>query len=71
MKGTLTGAYFLFWGTGFFFGPFLMGQADKWLGSGKGFMIFSFCLFLQNIAIITVSGYKHDTESGIKLKGRI
>lgn len=71
VKGMLTGTYFLFWGTGYFSGPFLMRQADNWLGSGRGFMVFSFCLFLQTLVIKAASLYRGVSESEKKSTGRI
>jgi MFS family permease len=47
LKGTISGAYFLFWGIGYFFGPIIMGRLGELPGFSKGFYIFSIVLVLE------------------------
>lgn len=47
LKGTISGAYFLFWGIGNFAGPPLVGLVVQGLGHGAGFEAFAGLLALQ------------------------
>ena len=55
LKGTISGAYYLFWGPGMFCGPVLVGQFGKLFGDGTGFYIFSLALLLEAILLAVVS----------------
>lgn len=46
-KGTISGAYYLFWGIGFFFGPILIGKLGELPGYNKGFYVYSIALILE------------------------
>ena len=58
-KGTISGAYFLFWGIGYFLGPLIISSGEKHLGSGRGFYLFSFLIFIE--AIVLLSFYKYNS----------
>jgi MFS family permease len=47
LKGTISGAYYLFWGIGFFFGPIIIGQITK-SGSSLGYQLFSVFLLRKS-----------------------
>jgi MFS family permease len=44
LKGTISGAYYLFWGIGFFFGPIILGRLGSLPGHNKGFFLFALVL---------------------------
>jgi len=49
LKGTISGAYYLFWGIGMFFGPVLVGKLGESSSFDAGFMGFSFVLLLEAV----------------------
>ncbi|MFA7468234.1 MAG: hypothetical protein WCY82_08210 [Desulfotomaculaceae bacterium] len=55
-KGTISGAYFLFWGVGMFFGPALVGKLGQLSGPSAGFYIFSLLLVLE--ALLLAAGWR-------------
>ncbi len=63
LKGTISGAYYLFWGSGMFFGPVLVGLLGNLFGNGTGFYIFSLALLLEAMLLAMVSGGKSITTS--------
>lgn len=52
LKGTISGAYYLFWGIGFFFGPLVVGKLGELSGHNIGFFLYSLVLTLEAIAMI-------------------
>jgi len=54
-KGTISGAYYLFWGIGFFFGPLLIGKLGELPGHYFGFYLFALLLFAE-VVIMMFSG---------------
>ena len=58
LKGTISGAYYLCWGIGFFFGPIIIGQLGKLPGYNKGFYVFSILLIFE-ATMMTISFRKH------------
>jgi MFS family permease len=44
LKGTISGAFYLFWGLGFFIGPILAGKIGETVGFGIGFYLLAFLL---------------------------
>lgn len=58
-KGTISGAYFLFWGIGYFLGPLIISSSEKYLGSGRGFYLFSLLIFIE--AVVLLSSYKYNS----------
>lgn len=52
LKGTISGAYYLFWGIGFFFGPILIGKLGELPGYNKGFYAFSIALILEVVTML-------------------
>lgn len=51
LKGTISGAYFLFWGIGNFAGPPVIGMVVQALGHGTGFALVAALLALQAAAV--------------------
>jgi MFS family permease len=51
LKGTITGAYYLFWGIGFFFGPILIGKLSESNHSGLGYRLFGSILMIESLAL--------------------
>jgi len=51
LKGTISGAFYFFWGAGYFFGPLLIGKVGSSINFQTGFLIFSGLIMLQLIAI--------------------
>jgi MFS family permease len=52
LKGTISGAYFLFWGIGNFAGPPLVGLVAQALGQAAGFEAFAATLALQAVLVM-------------------
>lgn len=52
LKGTISGAYYLFWGIGFFFGPLAAGKFGEISGYNQVFLIYSLLLVLEAIAML-------------------
>ena len=52
LKGTISGAYYLFWGIGFFLGPIVVGRLGELPGFNKGFIIFSMALVVEVVTMI-------------------
>ena len=50
-KGAMSGAFYFFWGAGYFFGPLLLGKIGSQIGFNTGFFIFSVMVMLQFLAI--------------------
>lgn len=57
LKGTISGAYYLFWGIGFFFGPIIIGQITK-SGSSLGYQLFSVFLLIEALILVFCSKEK-------------
>ena len=54
LKGTISGAYYLFWGIGFFFGPIIIGQMTQ-SGSSLGYQLFSAFLLIEALILVFCS----------------
>ncbi len=52
LKGTISGAYYLFWGIGFFAGPLLIGRLGELPSNNIGFYVYSIALILETIAMV-------------------
>ena len=52
LKGTISGAYYLFWGIGFFFGPLVVGKLGELSGHNLGFFMYSLVLIVEAITMI-------------------
>jgi len=52
LKGTISGAYYLFWGIGYFAGPLIIGKISEIMGSNTGFYAFS-CLLVIEVILLT------------------
>lgn len=52
LKGTISGAYYLFWGVGMFFGPILISKLSSMYNSSIGFYSFTSALLLEIAAMI-------------------
>ena len=64
LKGTISGAYYLFWGIGFFFGPIIIAQITK-SGSSLGYQFFSAFLLIEALILVFCSKEKADKEGQI------
>jgi len=62
LKGTISGAYYLFWGIGFFFGPIIIGQMTK-SGSSLGYQLFSAFLLIEALILVFYSKEKPNNKS--------
>ncbi|WP_166405013.1 MFS transporter [Desulfonema ishimotonii] len=51
LKGTISGAYYCFWGIGMFFGPLILGHLCDTLSPETGFCILSFAIIFEAVAI--------------------
>jgi MFS family permease len=54
LKGTISGAYFLFWGIGYLAGPVIIGKLGEIYGPAAGFSVFSAALLLEAAALGTL-----------------
>ena len=54
LKGTISGAYYLFWGMGYFLGPIMFGIFGAKVGMEKSFIVFSILLLLIAATICLV-----------------
>lgn len=61
LKGTISGAYYLFWGIGFFFGPIIIGQITK-SGSSLGYQLFSVFLLIEALILVFCSKEKANNK---------
>lgn len=52
LKGTISGAYYFFWGIGYFLGPLLWSFGGRRFGMTEGFMVFSLLLALTAAALL-------------------
>lgn len=52
LKGTISGAYYLFWGIGFLLGPILIGKLGELPGNVVGFYVYSAALLLETLAML-------------------
>lgn len=50
-KGTISGAFYFFWGAGYFFGPLLIGRIGSLVNFHIGFFIFSLFVLMQILTI--------------------
>ncbi|MDD4159964.1 MAG: MFS transporter [Synergistaceae bacterium] len=51
LKGTISGAYYLFWGVGYFAGPLVISKISEIMGSNTGFYTFSCMLMIEVIVL--------------------
>ncbi|SMD05405.1 MFS transporter [Sporomusa malonica] len=58
LKGTISGAYYLFWGSGYFFGPLLIIQAADLIDFQAAMTGYSTLVLLVAIGLIMISGAK-------------
>lgn len=56
LKGTISGAYYLFWGVGYFAGPFIISKLGELPDNKIGFHIFSIILIIEVIIMISTYG---------------
>ena len=54
LKGTISGAYYLFWGMGYFLGPIMWGVCGAFWGMEKSFFAFSAFLLMTAAAICLI-----------------
>lgn len=58
LKGTVSGAFYLFWGIGFFFGPMILGRSDT-IGNFEFEIIVLACVFLVEAFILFLLMWKN------------
>ena len=51
LKGTISGAFYFFWGAGYFFGPLLIGRIGSSINFPAGFSLFAALIMLQLTAL--------------------
>ena len=54
LKGTISGAYYLFWGVGYFLGPIAWGFGGSMFGMQRGFILFGALLALAATSLASV-----------------
>ncbi|MDL2298979.1 MFS transporter [Synergistaceae bacterium OttesenSCG-928-D05] len=54
LKGTISGAYYLFWGAGYFFGPIICGLAGRSVDLKNCYYFFAMLLLATAVAIIFI-----------------
>ncbi|MCP4023426.1 MAG: MFS transporter [Desulfobacteraceae bacterium] len=62
MKASISGAYFLFWGMGYFSGPLIINKLEISLGTGRGFFSFLFLLLCEVFLLFVFKRICTDTE---------
>lgn len=55
LKGTISGAYYLFWGIGFFFGPVIVGKLGEVSHNNIGFYVFALALLIEAVVMMIFS----------------
>lgn len=55
LKGTISGAYYLFWGIGFFFGPVIVGKLGEVSDNNIGFYVFALALLIEAVVMMIFS----------------
>jgi MFS family permease len=70
-KGTMSGTFYFFWGTGYFFGPLIVGKIGALFNFHAGFFIFSAMVILQLLAIGYFARRSHPITGQKILKGTI
>ena len=58
LKGTISGAYYFFWGVGYFLGPLLWSFGGRRFGMTEGFMVFSLLLALTAAALFAAKSVR-------------
>jgi len=53
LKGTISGAFYLFWGLGFFIGPILSGRIGETVGFGVSFYLLALLLAIEIVLLKT------------------
>ena len=59
LKGTISGAYYLFWGLGMFFAPLIIGRVSALYSYKVGFYLFATALLLEVLGMVICFGNKH------------
>jgi len=75
LKGTISGAYYLFWGVGYFLGPIAWGFGGSMFGMQRGFILFGALLALAATSLASVkipeTRYQEkDREADLKARYR-
>jgi MFS family permease len=55
LKGTISGAYYLFWGLGYFLGPLAAGELGEMVGLGPSFYLLAVLFGLETILLIMMA----------------
>jgi MFS family permease len=54
LKGTISGAYYLFWGVGYFLGPLAAGELGRWVELSAGFYLLAGLLGIEGVLLLVV-----------------
>jgi len=54
LKGTISGAYYLFWGLGYFLGPLAAGQFGSSVGLSASFYLLAVLLALETLLLLVI-----------------
>jgi MFS family permease len=54
LKGTISGAYYLFWGLGYFLGPLAAGELGNSIGLSVSFYLLSGLLGIETVLLIVI-----------------
>jgi MFS family permease len=66
LKGTISGAFYLFWGLGFFIGPILAGKIGETVGFGIGFYLLAFLLAAEILLLKIILPSPMHPHGGLK-----
>jgi MFS family permease len=58
LKGTISGAYYLFWGLGYFLGPLAAGQLGNSVGLSISFYLLAGLLGIVTILLLVIGANK-------------
>jgi MFS family permease len=54
LKGTISGAYYLFWGLGYFLGPLVAGELGNSIGLSVSFYLLAGLLGVETILLMVI-----------------
>jgi MFS family permease len=62
LKGTISGAYYLFWGLGYFLGPLAAGELGNSIGLGFSFYLLAGLLGIEAILLIVIGANRQVSQ---------
>jgi MFS family permease len=63
LKGTISGAYFLFWGLGYFLGPLVAGALGNSVGLSVSFYLLAGLLGIETILLMVIGANRRVRRS--------